>query len=151
MPKVTASTRTFHFSYIYISYQMYVTWSVELCNIVPLLNRVSQANNHCISTSWKWFNIEIYSRSTWFYFELNLNFLNFYEKSPCKEKKVSINYFEEQEKPWIFSKIFQKKNKNFKAIWADLEYSKPNIFFVGQPWWPAFFFKHCPPSPFQPF
>ena len=45
------------------------------------------------------FNIEIYSRSTWFHCELNLNFLDFYEKNPCKKKKVHINYFDEQEKP----------------------------------------------------
>ena len=39
---------------------------MDLCNILPLLNRVPQINNHCISTSWKRFNIEVYSRSTWF-------------------------------------------------------------------------------------
>ena len=46
------------------------------------------------------FDIEVYSRSAWFHFELNLsNFLFFYEKDPCKKKKICINYFDEQEKP----------------------------------------------------
>ena len=68
-----------------------------------------------------------------------LIFWIFMKKNPCKKKKVPINCFGEQEKPWIFLKILQKKNKNFKAIWAVLEYSKPKIFFVGQLWWPTFF------------
>ena len=61
--------------------------NVELCNILPLLNIFSQANDHCISTSWKWFNIEVYSRSTWFYFELNLSyFFGFlWKKNPVKK------------------------------------------------------------------
>ena len=51
-----------------------------------------------------------------------------------RKKKVRVNYFDEQEKPWIYFKIFQKKKKkNFKAIWAVLAYSKAKIFFVGQP------------------
>ena len=46
------------------------------------------------------FNIEVYSRSSWFHFELNLSkFSGFYEKNPCKKKKIRINYFDEQEKP----------------------------------------------------
>ena len=77
------------------------------------------------------FNIEVYSRSTWFHFELNLSkFSGFLWKNPCKKKKVCINYFDEQEKPWIFFKIFQKKKQNSKAICALLDYSKPKIFFV---------------------
>ena len=40
-----------------------------------------------------------------------LIFFDFYEKNPCKQKKVPINYFDVQEKPWIFLKIFQKKIK----------------------------------------
>ena len=43
-------------------------------------------------------------------------------KKPCKEKKVGINYFDEQEKSLIFFKIFQKKNNNFKLICAILDY-----------------------------
>ena len=42
-------------------------------------------------------------------------------------KKVCIRFFDKQEKPWIFFKIFQKKNKNFKAIRTVLDYSKPEI------------------------
>ena len=65
------------------------------------------------------FNIEVYSRSTWFHLE------------SCKKKKVCINYFDEQKNPeCIFYKIFQKKTKTFKAICAVLNYSKPKIFFV---------------------
>ena len=44
-----------------------------------------------------------------------LNFLDFYEKNLCKKKKVHINYFDGQEKPWIFLKIFQKKNFFFQT------------------------------------
>ena len=46
----------------------------------------------------------------------------------------------------IFFKIFQKKPKNFKAICVVLDYSKPKIFFVGQPWWLTFF-QSLPPHP----
>ena len=113
-----------YFSYIYVSYQMYVTWSCvtfyhykidfqkQMTTVLVLPENI--------------FNIEVYSRSTYFHFKLNLklNFLDFYEKNPCKKKKVRINYFDEQEKPWIFFKIFQKKNKNFKAICVVLDYSK---------------------------
>ena len=46
------------------------------------------------------FNIEMYSRSRWFDFELNLSkFPDFYEKNPCKKKNVRVNYFGELEKP----------------------------------------------------
>ena len=84
-------------------------------------------------------NIEVYSRSTWFHFELDLSkFSGFLWKSHCKKKKIYINYFDEKEKPWIFFKISQKKNKNFKGI-SVLDHLKPKIFFVGQPWWPTFF------------
>ena len=40
------------------------------------------------------FNIELYSRSTWFHFELNLSkVFGFYEKTLVK-KKVYIDYFD---------------------------------------------------------
>ena len=66
------------------------------------------------------------------------------------KKKVCVNYFDEQQKPWMFFKIFQKKNnKNFKAICVVLGYSKPKIFFVGQPWLPTFF-QTLPPPPLPP-
>ena len=46
------------------------------------------------------FNIDVYSRSTCFHFELNLSkFSGFYEKNSCKKQNVRINYFDEQEKP----------------------------------------------------
>ena len=62
------------------------------------------------------FNIEVYSRSTWFHFELNLSkFSGFLWKKTCKKKKGCINYFDEQEKPWIFFKIFQKKKQKIQS------------------------------------
>ena len=76
-----------------------------------------------------------------------LNFLDFYEKNPCNKKKVGKNCFDKQEKSWTYLKIFQKKHKNFKAIWAVLGHSKPKTFSVGQPWWLTFFFFGDPPSP----
>ena len=82
------------------------------------------------------FNIE---NSTWFRFELNLaKFPWFLWKNPCKEKKACINYFDKQEKPWIFFKNIPEK-ENFKAICTILDYSKPKILFVGQPFWPRIF------------
>ena len=51
-----------------------------------------------------------------------LNILDFYEKKPRKTEN----------------------NKNFKAICAVLDYSKPKIFFVSQPWWPTFFQTPAP-------
>ena len=93
------------------------------------------------------FNIEVYSRSTWFHFEPNLfKFSIFSWKDPCKKIKVRIIFFDEQEKPWIFFKIFKKNNKNFKVICTVLDYSKPNIFFVDQPWWPTVFQTLAPPT-----
>ena len=49
------------------------------------------------------------------------------KKNPCQKKKVCINYFDEQEKPWRYLKIFQKKNKNFKATGVVLGYLKPKF------------------------
>ena len=37
------------------------------------------------------------------------------KKNPCKKKKVRINYFEEQEKPRMFFKIFQKKKQKYQS------------------------------------
>ena len=54
-------------------------------------------------------------------------------------KSDSQENFDKQEKPWLFLKIFQEKNKNFKGICAVLDYSKPKIISIGQPWWPTFF------------
>ena len=103
------------------------------------LNRFPQANDHCICTSWKWFNIDVYTRSTkttwaepFLIFRLSL-------KNPSIKKKVPKNCFDEQEKSWAYLKIFRKKPKNFKAIWVALGHSKPKIFSVDQPWWPTFF------------
>ena len=70
-------------------------------------------------------------------------------KNTLLKWKVGINYFDEQEKPWIFFKTFQKKNKNFKAICVFLNYSKPRIFLASQTWWPTFF-QTLAPSPLPP-
>ena len=69
-------------------------------------------------------------------------------KNPCKKKKGCINYFDEQKNPEYIWKYSRKKPKNFKAIGAVLGYSKPRIFFFGQPWWPTFFSRPWPPNPF---
>ena len=107
---------------------MYKTWSCV--TYYHSLNRFPQANDNCISTYWKWFGIEVYTRSTWFHFELNLSYLSrFFCKKPCKMKKFHKNCFDEKEKSWTNFKIFQK-NKNFKAIWAIIDHSKTKIFSV---------------------
>ena len=111
--KITLILR--YISYIYISYQMYKTWScVTYCHS---LNRFPQANDNCISTYWKWFGIEVYTRSTWFHFELNLSYLSrFFWKKPCKMKKFHKNCFYEKEKSWTNFKIFQKNTKISKLF-----------------------------------
>ena len=58
-----------YFSYIYVSYQMYKTWSCW--TFYHALNRFPQGNDNHVSTSRKWFNIEVYTRSTCFHFELD--------------------------------------------------------------------------------
>ena len=69
IPKVTTSLLRY-FIYLYF---ISGVCNVELCKILPLLNRFPKANDHRISTSENIFNIEVYSRSTWFHFELNLS------------------------------------------------------------------------------
>ena len=46
--------------------------------------------------------------------------------------------------PEYIWKQSRKNPENFKAIEAVLGYSKPKIFFVGQPWWLTFF-QDLPP------
>ena len=104
-----------YFPYIYICYQIYKTWSCV--TFYHSLNRFPQANCNFISTSWKWFNIEVYTRSTWFHFGLNLSwFSRFLWKSSCIKKKVHKNCFDEEERSWTCLKMFRKKHKNFEAI-----------------------------------
>ena len=64
-------------------------------------------------------------------------------KNPCKKEKVRKNCFGEQEKSWTYLKMFWKKHKNLKAIWALLGHSKPKIFSIGQ-----HFFKTLAPQLF---
>ena len=83
-------------------------------------------------------------------FILNWNFLNFpdfYEKSPCKKKKVRKSCLDEQQKSGTSLKMLWKKHKNLKAILAVLVHLKFKIFFVGQPWWPTSFRDLHPPLP----
>ena len=94
---------------------------MKLCNIWPLLNRFPEANDHSISIPENIFNIKVFSRSTWLYFELNLSkFSGFLWKNPCR-KLFRINYCGEQKNTKYFSKYSRKKNKNFKAIYAVLD------------------------------
>ena len=79
-----------------------------------------------------------------------LNFLNCYEKSSCKKEKVGKNYFYKQEKSWTYLKMFRKKHKNFKAIWAVLGNSKPKTSSVRQPWWQTFSRDLYPPPTHTP-
>ena len=70
-----------YFSYIYISYQICITW--RCATFYRLLKRFRHANDNRISPSWKWFNIQVYARSTWFYVELSLSwFSGFFWKKP---------------------------------------------------------------------
>ena len=65
--------------------------------------------------------------------------MGFLSKNPSKNKKVHKNCFDKQEKSSTYLKMFWKKQKKFKAIWAVLGNSETKIFSVGQPGWPTFF------------
>ena len=126
------------------------TWSCGTFYPVSL-NRFPRGTENRIRTSWKWFNIEVYTRfnieiyTSLHGFILNwtvLNFLDFYENVPCKKKKVRKNCFDKQEKPWTYLEIFRNKPKNFKVIWAVSGHSKPKIFYVGR----HFFETLAPPT-----
>ena len=113
MPKVPTSTVRY-FSYIYMSYQMYITWScVTFYCYLEFHKQMTTVlvlpENDLIQT----FNEGLHG------FILNWTYLilfDFYEKNPCKQKKVPINHFDVQEKPRIFLKIFQKKTKISKPF-----------------------------------
>ena len=81
-----------------------------------------------------------------------LNFMDFYEKKkPLQKEKSWEKLFRRTRKSWTYLKIFRKKQKNFKAIWAVLGHSKPKIFSIGQPWWLTFFGDLAPtPTPPSP-
>ena len=74
-----------------------------------------------------------------------LNFWIFMKKYPCRKNKTRKKYFDKQVK--LYLKMFRKKRKGFKANWVVLAHSKPKIFSVGQPWWPAFIWDLAPPPP----
>ena len=124
---------------------MYKTWS--RVTLYHSWNRFPQANDNRISTSWKRFYIEVYTYLHGFILHRNfLNFLDFYEKNLCKQKKVRKNCFNEQEKSITYLKMLLKKHKNFKVILAVLVRSKFKTFSVSQPWWPTLF-RDLPPLP----
>ena len=104
-----------YFSYNNISYQMYKTRSCW--TFYHSLKRFLQGNDSRVSTSWKWFNIEVYTRSTWFHFELDLSqFSGFLLKKTLVKKNDRKNYLDKQEKFWKFFKILRKKHKNSKPF-----------------------------------
>ena len=74
-----------YFSYIYISYQMYKTRSCW--TFYHSLNRLPQGSDNRVSTSWKWFNMEVYARFTWFHFKLDLWI--FKKKTLVKRKRFA--------------------------------------------------------------
>ena len=116
--KVTVSPLRY-FSYNYISYQMYVTWSGVW--FYHLWTDFQRQMTTVLVLPENIFNIEVYSKSTSFILNWTyLNFLNFHGRHPCKKKEVRINYFEEQKKPRIFFKIFQKTkiSKPFAPFWT---------------------------------
>ena len=82
------------------------------------------------------FSIEVYSKSTWFHFELNLHkFSGFYEKNPCKKKKVRINYFDEQGCSMnILKNIPEKKTKISKPFASFQTIQNLKFSFFGQSW-----------------
>ena len=128
--------------FIKISYQMYITWSC-----VTSYHSFNRANGNCISASWKWFDIEVYTRSTWFRFEFNLFWI--FMKKPLWKEKDSQQLFWRTVKTRN-TKIFRIRNiPDFKAIWTVLGRSKPKILFVGQPWWPKFFQDLAPSNYFS--
>ena len=103
---------TFHiFIFAYISYQMYEIWScVTFCH---LLNRFLQPNDNCISTSWKWFNIEVYRVIHGFILNWTfLKFLDFYEKIPLlKEEDLEKLFWLTRKIPNIFKNVPEKLQK----------------------------------------
>ena len=58
-------------------------------------------------------------------------------------KKVGKNCFDEQEKSWTYLKMFLKKHKNSKAIWAvNLKFLRRPTMVVkifSRPWPPIYF------------
>ena len=71
----------------------------------------------------------------------------FIKRNPSKNKKVYRNCFDKQGRSWTYSKMFRKKHKNFKAIWAVLGDSKSNIYFLRRRTMVAdISSRFCPPS-----
>ena len=101
------------FSYIYIPYQIYKKWSCW--TFYHSLNRFPQGNDNRVSTFWKWFIIEVYTRSTLFYLNwLFLNFLDFYEKTLVERKRFAKIILANKKNPgknWKYS----GKKQNFRS------------------------------------
>ena len=122
-----------HFIYLYFLSNVQ---NVELCNVQPF------TNDNCISTYWKWFGIEVYTKPAWFHFGLNLSYFSrFFWKKPCKKKKFHKNCFDKKEKSWTNFKMFQKTQK-FQSRLSHYRPFKTKIFSV-----PTHFLELVPPLP----
>ena len=111
--KVKLSFRYFSYIYIFcISYQMYELWSCV--TFYYLLNGLLQSDGHCISTSWKWFNIEVYTRYTWFHFELNLYNVSEISWKSTLVKDLQKIFWQTRKTLNIFKNV-PKKCKDFKT------------------------------------
>ena len=108
---------------------MYEMWSCVI--FYHLLNRFLQPDDGCVSTSWKWLNIEVYT-------DIH-GFILLYKE------QISQKLFRRTRKTLNIFKNVPEKNKNFKSNWVVLAHSKPNIFSVGQPWCPPFIWDLAPP------
>ena len=104
-----------YFLYIYIPYQMYAMWSCV--KFYYSLNRFPQANVDRISTSWKWLDVEVYTKSIWFHFELNLSsFSRFLWKKPCKKTFSQKLFWQTGKILNIFKNVPEKNSKISKPF-----------------------------------
>ena len=128
---------------------MYELWSCV--TFYHLLNRFPQLNGNCISTSQKWFNVEVYRRYTWFHFQWTfLNFWIFIKKYLVKRQDSQKLFWRTRKILNMFKKVPEKR-KSSKAIWVVLAHLKPKIIFsVSQPWWSTFFWGLAPSLPSPP-
>ena len=141
--KITVTVR--YFSSIYISYQMYKTWSC-----VTFHHSFPQANDNRItgiSTSWKRLNIEVLCKvyMVSFWTELFWIFWIFVKKVLLKTKKFMKIVLTNKKILNIFKNVLEKTQK-FQSHLSRLVLSKTKILSVGQPCWPTFF-RYLAPTP----
>ena len=126
-----------YFSYIYISYQMYITWSCVA--FYHLLNTFPQANDSRINTFWKWFRIrslyKVYTASFW---TEPFSMFQIFMKNPCKTKRFAKVVLTNKENP-------EYTYKYFKALWAVLGHSRPKFFSGISLPPPNYFLSYCDP------